>query len=158
LVLRYPWRVLVPVLVVLLALGAPFLGARLSTPDARILPPETASRRAADLLANEFDVGAGAPLLLAVTAPGAITAPEQLNVLYDFTRAVAADPRVARVDSLVDVDPRLTREQYALLYADPDQTTDLWARGAAQALAKGNTTLVSVVPRLDPLGRRRRRW
>jgi uncharacterized membrane protein YdfJ with MMPL/SSD domain len=69
-VLRHPWRVLVPVLVVLLALGAPFTRARLSTPDARILPPDTASRRAADLLAREFDANAGAPLLLAVTAPG----------------------------------------------------------------------------------------
>ena len=151
-VLRHPWRVLLPVLVVLAALGAPFAGAQLSTPDARILPPDTASRRAVSLLASEFDPGAGAPLLLAVTAPGPITAPPQLDVLFDFTRTVARDPRVARVESIVDLDPRLTREQYALLYANPGQSPDLWARGAAQALARGNTTLVSVVPKLDPIG------
>jgi RND superfamily putative drug exporter len=151
-VLRYPWRVLVPVLVLLLALGAPFAGARLSTPDARILPPDTTSRRAVDLLAREFDPGAGSPMLLAVTAPGPIAAPEQLGTLYDFTHAVAADPRVERVDSIVDLDPRLTREQYALLYLNPDQSPDLWARGASQALAKGNVTLVNVVPKYDPIG------
>jgi hypothetical protein len=151
-VLRHPWRVLLPVLVVLAALGAPFAGAQLSTPDARILPPDTASRRAVSLLASEFDPGAGAPLLLAVTAPGPITAPPQLDVLFAFTRTVARDPRVARVESIVDLDPRLTREQYALLYANPGQSPDLWARGAAQALARGNTTLVSVVPKLDPIG------
>ena len=32
-VLRHPWRVFIPVLVLLLGLGAPFLTARLSTPD-----------------------------------------------------------------------------------------------------------------------------
>jgi RND superfamily putative drug exporter len=144
--------VLVPVLVFLVALGAPFAGARLSTPDARILPPDTASRRAADLLAREFDPSAGAPLLLAVTAPAPITAPEQIDVLFDLTRTIAADPRVERVDSIVNLDPRLTREQYALLYANPQQSPDLWARGASQALAKGNVTMVSVTPKLDPLG------
>ncbi len=151
-VLRHPWRVLVPVLALLLALGAPFAGARLSTPDARILPPDTASRQAVDLLAREFEPGAASPLLLAVTAPGPITASPQLNTLIDLTRAIARDPRVARVDSIVDLDPRLTREQYALLYANPAQSPDLWARGAAQALARGNTTLVTVIPRYDPIG------
>jgi RND superfamily putative drug exporter len=90
--------------------------------------------------------------LLVVSAPGPVTAPEQVDVLYDFTRAVAADRRVARVDSIVDLDPRLTRDQYALLYANPELSPDLWARGAAQALARGQTTLVTVVPALDPQG------
>jgi RND superfamily putative drug exporter len=152
LVLGHPWRVLVAVLLLLGALGAPFTGARLSTPDARILPPSTDSRRAADLLATEFEPGAGAPLLLAVIAPERITAPAQLSTLYDFTRALARDPRVERVESIVDLDPRLTKEQYALLYARPEASPDLWARGVARALARENVTLVRVVPRFDPLG------
>ena len=151
-VLRRPWPVMAGVLLVLAALGAPFLGARLSTPDARILPPDTASRRAADLLASQFDPGAGAPLLVAVTAPAPITASPQLDTLYDLTRMLAQDQRVERVDSIVSLDPRLTREQYALLYANPSQSPDLWARGAAQALARGNVTLLSVTPRYDSLG------
>jgi RND superfamily putative drug exporter len=151
-VLRHPWRVLLPVCGLLAALGAPFLGARLSTPDARILPPDTPSRRAVALLREEFDPGAGTPLLLAVSAPGSIVAREQLGTLYDLTRTLASDPRVSRVDSIVDLDPRLTKEQYALLYANPEASPDMWARGAAQVLAKGNTTLVSVSPALDPIG------
>jgi putative drug exporter of the RND superfamily len=151
-VLRHPWRVMVPVTLFLLALGAPFATARLSTPDARILPPDTTSRQAATLLATEFGAGAGSPMLLAVTAPGRITEVAQLSTLYDLTRTIAADPRVARVDSIVDLDPRLTKEQYALLYANPEQSPDLWARGAAQALAPGDTTLVTVTPSLDPMG------
>ena len=149
-VLRHPWRVLIPTLLLLLALGAPFATARLSSADARILPPESGSRRAIAALAADFTAGEAAPLLLVVTAPGRVTAPEQLGVLYDFTRSIAGDPRIARVESIVDLDPRLTREQYALLYANPDLSPDLWARGAAQALARGPVTLVSVVPAYDP--------
>ncbi len=151
-VLRHPWRVLIPTLLLLIGLGWPFVGARLSTADARILPPESESRRMSEVLAAEFAAGDAAPLLLVLTAPGPVTEPAQLDVLYDFTRTVAGDPRVARVESIVDLDPRLTREQYALLYANPELSPDLWARGAAQALARGQTTLVSVVPALDPLG------
>ncbi|HEX2513344.1 MAG TPA: MMPL family transporter, partial [Chloroflexota bacterium] len=151
-VLRHPWRVLIPTLLLLIGLGWPFIGARLSTADARILPPESESRRMSEVLAAEFAAGDAAPLLLVLTAPGPVTEPAQLDVLYDFTRTVAGDPRVARVESIVDLDPRLTREQYALLYANPELSPDLWARGAAQALARGQTTLVSVVPALDPLG------
>jgi RND superfamily putative drug exporter len=105
-----------------------------------------------EVLGAEFAAGDAAPLLLVLSAPGPATDPAQLDVLYDFTRTVAGDPRVARVESIVDLDPRLTREQYALLYANPELSPDLWARGAAQALARGQTTLVSVVPALDPLG------
>jgi RND superfamily putative drug exporter len=149
-VLRHPWRVLLPTLLLLLGLGLPFATARLSSADARILPPESGSRQAFEALAADFSAGEASPLLLVVSAPGPVTSPEQLDVLYDFTRAIARDPRIARVESIVDLDPRLTREQYALLYANPELSPDLWARGAAQALARGQTTLVSAVPAYDP--------
>jgi len=151
-VLRHPWRVLLPTTLLLALLGSPFVGARLSTPDARILPADSPSRRAVSLLENEFDAGAASPVLLVLSAPGLVTAPAQLNTLYDLTRTIGADPRVARVDSIVDLDPRLTREQYALLYANPESSPDLWARGAVQALARGTTTLVSVTPKFDAMG------
>jgi RND superfamily putative drug exporter len=55
LVLKRPWPVLFVSLVVLLGAAVPFLSARLSTPDARILPVDSVSRRAANLMAEEFD-------------------------------------------------------------------------------------------------------
>ena len=50
--------------------------------------------------------------------------PANLAALFDYSRRLAADPRVTRVDSLVDVDPRLTLEQYQLLYGDPNGPRD----------------------------------
>ena len=44
--------------------------------------------------------------------PGRRPSPANLAALYDYSRRLAADPRISRVDSLVDVDPRLTLAQY----------------------------------------------
>ncbi len=152
LVLKRPWPVLLVSLVILIGVAVPFLSARLSTPDARILPVDSVSRRAANLLAEEFDAGDASPLLVVAHAPGKITEPDQLSVLTDLARALEQDPRVARVDSLVSLDPRLTRAQYELLFARPELSPDQWARGLANAIARGNTTLLQVVPARDPLG------
>ena len=91
-------------------------------------------------------------MFVVVSAPGPITEPAQLAVLGAFTRTLSQDPRVSRVESIVDLDPRLTPEQYALLYANPEASPDMWARGAAQSLARGNTTLVAVTPKFDSIG------
>ena len=55
-----------------------------------------------------FGEGEFAPLSLAVRTTGPATDAGNLAALYDYTRRLAADPRVTRVESLVDVDPRLT--------------------------------------------------
>lgn len=151
-VLKRPWPVLFVSLAVLVGAAVPFLSARLSTPDARILPVESVSRRAANLMEQEFAAGDAAPLLVVAHAPGKMTDPSQLSVLTDLTRALQADPRVERVDSLVSLDPRLTRAQYELLYERPELSPDQWARGLANAISRGNTTLLQVVPARDPLG------
>ncbi|HAG97417.1 MAG TPA: hypothetical protein DCL75_00750, partial [Ktedonobacter sp.] len=54
-VMRYPIQVFVPVFLVLVALGLPFLSVRFSAPDASILPPDVPSRAAFDLLGKRFN-------------------------------------------------------------------------------------------------------
>ena len=102
-------------------LGSPFLHVRFNAPDASILPPAVASRAAFDRLQAEFGEGEFAPIVVAIRTDGPATDAANLAALYDWSRRLAADPRVARVDSLVDVDPRLSLEQYALLYARPER-------------------------------------
>lgn len=151
-VMAHPVRVFVPVLLFLLLLGSPFLHVRFSSPDASILPADAPSRKGYDLLRAEFGQGRMDPILLAVRAPGDVLAPDSLNLLYDFTRAVAADPRVARIDSIVTVDPRITRAQYQILYAYPDRAGDAFVTQTLPLLARGNTTLVQVYSRYSPIG------
>ncbi|MEO6350542.1 MAG: MMPL family transporter, partial [Candidatus Limnocylindrales bacterium] len=123
-VMDRPLAFFIPTLLLLFVLGSPFLHVRLNAPDASILPPGVPSRQAYELLINEFGEGEFAPLLLAVRTNGPVTDPANVAALYDYSRRLAADPRVTRVDGFVNVDTRLGLEQYQLLYSAPGGPAD----------------------------------
>lgn len=146
-VMRHPWRFFLPTLAFLVLLGTPLLHIRLSSPDASILPTSVPSRRAWDLLRQNFAPGELEPVVIAVQSPpgSSIYSPANLTALYTFTNALAADRRVARVDSIVTLDPRLSLEQYRLIYQDPGNISDPYARQVAARFARGNVALVTAV-------------
>ncbi len=151
LVMRYPVRILVPVLLVLIALGLPFLGVRFSAPDASILPAHVPSRAAYDLLASRFDVRETTPILLAVQTKGDVLTLANIRNLYSYVRRIEADPRVARVDSIVSADPRLTLDQYELLYTHPQLIADPYLSALLKSSAAGDTTLILVISKYGML-------
>ncbi|MFL5674750.1 MAG: MMPL family transporter, partial [Chloroflexota bacterium] len=140
----------VPTLAFLLVLGSPFLHVRFNAPDSSILPPEVPSRAAFDRLTANFGEGEFAPLVVAVRTTGPATTPANLAALYDYSRRLAADPRIARVDSLVDVDPRLTLAQYTLLYRDPNGPRDRYVQTALGATTKGDLTAFTITTPYGP--------
>ena len=140
-VMAHPFQVLIPTLTVLLVLGTPFLHVRFNAPDSTILPESVPSRQAFDRLTAAFGPGPFAPIVLAVrTAGDDATTSANLAGLYDYSRRLAGDPRVSRVDSLVDVDPRLTLSQYQLLYATAGGPPDRFVAAALQATTRGDLT------------------
>ena len=149
-VMRHPVAVLVPTLGLLLILGSPFLHVRFNAPDASILPATVPSRAAFDRLQREFGEGEFAPLVIAVRTTGAATSPANLAALYDYSRRLAADPRVTRVDSLVDVDPRLTLGQYTLLYGDPNGPRDRYVATTLAATTAGDLTAFTLYTPYGP--------
>ncbi len=149
-VMRHPVAVLVPTLAFLLLLGSPFLHVRFNAPDASILPPDVPSRAAFDRLVAEFGEGEFAPIVVAVRMTGAATTPANLAALYDYSRRLAADPRITHVDSLVDVDPRLTLDQYRLLYADPNGPRDRYVQTALTATTRGDLTAFTIYTPYGP--------
>ncbi len=149
-VMRRPVAVLVPTLAVLLLLGSPFLQVHFNAPDATILPPSVPSRAAFDRLTQQFGEGAFAPLALAIRTTGPATDPANIRALYDYSRRLAADPRISRVDSLVDVDPRLRLDQYLLLYADPAGPPDRFVQTALQATTRGSVTAFTLTTPYGP--------
>ena len=70
--------------------------------------------------------------------------------MLDYSRRLAADPRVTRVDSLVDVDPRLNLEQYQLLYGDPNGPRDRFVAEALAATTKGDLTAFTITTPYGP--------
>jgi RND superfamily putative drug exporter len=149
-VMRHPVAVLLPTLAVLLVLGSPFLHVRFNAPDSTILPASVPSRAAFDRLANAFGEGEFAPIAIAIRTEGPATAPANVAALYDYSRRLAADPRVRRLDSLVDVDPRLTLDQYELLYADPNGPRDRFVATALTATTHGNLTAFTLTTPYGP--------
>lgn len=146
-VMRRAWLVFPMVLVTLLVFGWPFLRVDLGAPDASILPTTVQSREGFDLLRERFGAGEVAPILVVFQAPDTVYRPERIGALVDFTARLRADPRVARVDSMVTLDPRITREQYQLLYRSPQALREGFARGAAEAFTRDSVTLVRVIAR-----------
>ncbi len=149
-VMRHPLRVFFPTLAVLIVLGTPFLHVRFNAPDATILPESVPSRASYETLVRSFGEGAFAPLTLAVRTDGPATDPANIARLYDYSRRLAADPRVARVDSLVDVDPRISLLQYQLLYASPGGPPDRFTATALAATTKGDLTAFTVTTGYGP--------
>ena len=57
---------------------------------------------------------------------------------------------MTRVDSLVDVDPRLRLDQYQLLYADPNGPRDRFVATALAATTKDDLTAFTVYTPFGP--------
>ena len=149
-VMDRPLLFFIPTLLLLLALGTPFLHVRFNAPDASILPPGVPSRAAYELLVNEFGEGEFAPLVVAIRTTGAATEPNNVGALYDYSRRLAADPRVTRVEGMVDVDPRLDREQYQLLYGAPGGPADRYVANVLASTTNNDLTAFTVFTPYGP--------
>jgi RND superfamily putative drug exporter len=149
-VMRHPVAVLVPTLGCILVLGFPFLHVRFNAPDSSILPASVPSRAAFDRLRREFGEGEFAPIVLAIRTSGSATTPANLAALFDYSRRLQSDLRVSRVDGLVDVDPRLTLDQYTLLYGDPNGPRDRYVQAALAATTRGDLTAFTLYTPFGP--------
>ncbi|HEV8472586.1 MAG TPA: MMPL family transporter [Methylomirabilota bacterium] len=119
-VMARPWRVLVPVTIVLVLLGLPFRHIHLGTPNASTLPSTAESRRGQELLARAFPhVEANAIVVVLRYADGGGLTPARIDDLYVLSRWLARAPGVERVESLVDLDPRAGRDQYRAMAQAP---------------------------------------
>ena len=143
-VMARPLLFFVPTLIVLLILGSPFLHARFDSPDESILPPDVPSRVAFDTLQNDFGEGEFAPLIVAIKANGPVTDPANVALLYEYSRRLQADPRVTRVEGMVDVDPRISLQQYQLLYSAPAGPADRFVAQTLAKTAKGDVAAFTV--------------
>jgi len=119
-VMAHPWKILLPVSAALLLLGSPFTRIRLGASDIGMLPPSAEALQGEEILRREFpgqetnrilvvlDYGEGSPLT-----------PPRIDRLYDYSRRLAREPGVSRVESFVTLDPAINRAQYEALALMP---------------------------------------
>jgi RND superfamily putative drug exporter len=142
-VMRRPVRSATAVIVVLLVLGAPFLGVKFGYPDDRVLPEGAVTRRSADVIRAEFasqeQAGVG------VAAPG-LTADDPR--LAEYAGALSKVPGAARVDTALGsfVDGELAVPASAA----PPIFARFHPLPAAEVAQAGGTWL-NVVPAVEPL-------
>ena len=149
-VMDRPVAVFLPTLAALLLLGLPFLHVRFNAPDASILPAGVPSRIAFDSLDRAFGAGRFAPMYLAIRTAGPVTSRQTISALYNYSRRLAGDPRIASVDGVVNVDPRLTLAQYQLLYGAPTGPPDRFVAAALAATTRGDLTAFTLTTAAGP--------
>ena len=97
LVMRRPVPVATAAIVLLLVLGAPFLGLHLTQPDDRVLPPGSDGRVVGDILRDEFaSEEAGALSVVTEHEDGADLADRDIDA---YAASLARLPGVSRVDA-----------------------------------------------------------
>ena len=132
-VMRRPLLIALPVLVLLLAAGSPFLSIQLSTGQNLSDLPKLPARDAFQLIAAEFPGGESDPITVAITygseppAATGVSAERQadLRAYVDQLRAV---PGVSDVESALDPPTGLGRDQYVTLLATPPDQRPAGAR------------------------------
>jgi RND superfamily putative drug exporter len=152
-VMRRPVRSATAVTVVLLVLGAPFLGVKFGYPDDRVLPEGAVTRKSADIIRAEFasqeQAGVG------VAAPGLAADDPRLG---GYAAALSQVPGAARVDtalgSFVDGQLALPASAAPPAFARFHPLGAPVPAGAASPsslAAPAGGTWLNVVPSVEPL-------
>jgi putative drug exporter of the RND superfamily len=121
-VMRRPILVLVPTTAIIVAAGIPFTHLRMANGGISQLPAAAETRQGADLLTSAFPGRDQTTIEVVANFSGDPLSAAHVGALYDLSRRLATLPDVVRVDSIVDLDPRLSRADYQRQYAAPLST------------------------------------
>jgi RND superfamily putative drug exporter len=146
-VIRYSVAAVAVVLVIVALLTSPFLEARFGVGDASILPKGVPARDGVEVLKQAFGPGEIAPILVAVstkTPNDPILSERHIATLYNLVAKLKADSRVARISSLVNLDPKLSLENYQQLYRVPKLIPSQNLAATVKQLSSNSTTLVVI--------------
>ncbi|MDQ6747854.1 MAG: MMPL family transporter [Candidatus Dormibacteraeota bacterium] len=118
-VMRRPVVVLLPTVAIIVFAGLPFRHLRLANSDIETLPAASEVVRGHELAARRFPDIDRTTIVAVAQFPGPPLTAERVGAVYDLSRRLAAIPGVARVASMVNLDPGIDRAGYQRLYAAP---------------------------------------
>jgi RND superfamily putative drug exporter len=146
--MRRPVAVLVPLLVLLLASGLPFLRLDLTPGGPDVLPADSPARIASERLLTDFPAGEADPIPVLVRLDsGNVLSSSGVATLESFIARAQTIPHVTRVESIV-TDPSASELDWSAIAsgtaAFPESAQPLVA-----GMVRGDTTLVQVVADVD---------
>ncbi len=117
---HHPWRALVIGGLVIGAITWPLTQIKIGLPREGWFPSHTESSDAVRALDRVGARGAIQPIRVVVQAPEGqrIVGSRYLRGLMRLSDSLRADPRVAQVRSVVDLDPKMSLLRYTMLYSD----------------------------------------
>ncbi|HET6820388.1 MAG TPA: MMPL family transporter [Candidatus Limnocylindria bacterium] len=144
-VMRRPFLVALPVLILLLIAGAPFLNIQLSTGQNLADLPPTPARIGFEKIVSDFPGGESDPITAVVTWPSGTNlregvSPDRQAALQQYVDAVSALPHVKDVESVLKPPPGMDPTQYAQLLSLPPAQ---WPPQAPAALRESIKTWVA---------------
>jgi len=146
--MRHPGVVMLLVIPFIGLLIWPLGGLHVSGGSTASIPHSAPARSGYEILQEGFGGGELGPILVVVTTRlGEISRWDNVSRLYDFTREIARNKEVSRIESIVNLDPAITREQYQLMYAFPESMPDPRIKDALDRLTSDQATVIRVYGR-----------
>src|SRR5215218_5983319 len=143
-VMVHPWRTLLPVIALLLVLGSPFLNFRLGLSGADTLSKDAESRRGEELLDPQFPDISAYPMVVMLDYPQeSPLTKERIGEAYDLSRWLENRPSVKEVSGIVNLNPKLSRDQYQELLSDPREDLPSQVREALNRTTGDHITVLT---------------
>jgi putative drug exporter of the RND superfamily len=143
-VMAHPWRTLLPIVALLLILGSPFLNIRLGLSGADTLSHDAESRRGEELLDRQFPDASAYPMVVVLDYPqGSPLTRDHVGETYDLSRWLQDRSGVKDVEGIVNLDPKLSREQYRELLSSPREDLPPQVRGALKRTTGDHVTVLT---------------
>ena len=143
-VMAHPWRTLLPVVALLLVLGSPFSGIRLGLSGADTLSKDAESRRGEEVLERQFPDSGAYPMVVVLDYPqGSPLTKERIGEAYDLSRWLENRPGVKEVEGMVDLDSKLTRDQYQKLLSAAREDLPAEVREALKRTTGDHATVLT---------------
>ncbi|KTD16087.1 MMPL family transporter [Legionella jordanis] len=149
-VVGHPLLFLFPILILLLALGYPFLSAKFGVSDYKILPKDSESRAFFNSYSQSFNIKELSAIQILVQTKGDVLSRKNLSRLYDLVQQLKKYPGVDQIRGIVSSDADLNKNQYYKLYSAPKKMLS----GAVKILLDTTTghsfTVMTVISKYAP--------
>lgn len=145
-VVHRPWTYFIFILAILLIMGLPFLSVQLGISDYHILPKNLKSREVFDLFETKFSENQIMPITVLATAThNNILTKNNIAYLYQLGNQLKHQPGVKSVNSIVNTNPQLTKQEYQMLYTQNKDRMPAELKQLLKVTTKNNFTVFTVV-------------
>ena len=124
-VMDHPWKVLIPVLILLVGAGAPFLYAEFSLSSWSALPPDDESRLGKEIIGDVWPEQSSNRLFLVIELDGAdVFEEDNLRAQYQYISSQISDDRVLSASGIGLPDGSMNESQVVSFWQTPDESLD----------------------------------